>query len=96
MGEVSEHEPEPISHPRLYVFDDRVRHAAVRAFVIPVLNERDRRIRDALRVITRLVHRHGENCGPLCLAHVSSPCPFNPSSAPRMPSAPGFSPTGET
>ena len=42
-GEVAEHEPQPIPQPGLHVLDDRVSLAAVRAFVVAVLNQRDSR-----------------------------------------------------
>ena len=49
-----------------------------------------------VHVIAFLVHRLGEDGLPLGPAHVASPLPFSSSSARRMPSAPGFTPTGET
>src|SRR5512132_928180 len=95
-GEIAEHEPEPIPHPGPHVLDDRVRLATVRALVIAVLDERHRRGSRSLHVIALLVHREGEDGLPLGPAHVASSLPLSSSSARRMPSAPGFTPTGET
>src|SRR6266516_3853288 len=92
--EVAKDEAKPLAHPRLYLLDDGVRGTAVAALVVAVLDERHRRIRRALNMVAALCDRHRQHRRPLGRAHESSFA--RPSSARRMPSAPGLIPTGET
>jgi len=61
-GKVPEDKLQPIAETRPQLFDDRLRVEAIGAFVIPIFDERDRRIRRAERVIglgdgDRQIHR---------------------------------------
>src|SRR6185436_9790596 len=92
--EVAEDEPQARSEMVLDRLDDRVRLPAIRALVVAVLDECDRRIGTALSVIA-VPHRQREvpHFRPV---HVTAPFLSIDSSASRMPSAPGLIPTGET
>ena len=88
--EVAVHEPEAIAEPSADVLDDRKRGAAVRAFVVTILDERDWRVRRAGNVIVGPDLDHA-------LSHCDAPVGAgSASSAERMPSAPGLTPTGDT
>src|SRR5438128_133714 len=93
--EVAKHEPEPLAHPGLHLFDDRIRGTAVRALVVAVLDERHGRLHRTLDVVPLCADRHGECRLPPGRAHAA---PVSPrlSRARRIPSAPGFTPTGGT
>src|SRR5262249_28735010 len=88
--EVPKDELQPIAHRLLYVLDDRIRSSAVGAFVVAVLEQCDRRVRRPLNVIAAFGDGHREARLP-DRSHFGSS-----SSAFRIPSAPGFIPTGET
>src|SRR6185437_17080966 len=90
-----EHEAELISQPRLHLLDDRIRSAAERALVVAVLEQRCRCIDGSLDVVAVLADRERQFGLPLRAAHEPLPAP-RPSSACRIPSAPGLTPTGET
>ena len=92
--EVPKHEPEPITQPRLNFLDDGIRRTAVRTLVVAVLDERHRRTRRSLNVVPLVADRHRQCGAKLGRAHVASFPRF--SSARRIPSAPGFTPTGDT
>jgi hypothetical protein len=92
---VAEDESQPFAELLLEGQYDRVRLIAVRALEVAVLHQGDRRVRTPRRMIAGL---HGRLQHPLSMrAHetsaVRSACMA--SSASRMPSAPGLTPTGE-
>ncbi len=78
---------------------DLVGSAAKWAFVVAILDQRDRRVRRSANMVAALRHGQGQCRSPSCHAHdrLLFCLSFSmPSSACRMPSAPGFKPTGET
>src|SRR3954470_12073332 len=87
--EVAEDEPELAAQALLKLLHDGICLIAVRALIVAVLDERDRGVGRTLHVILRR-HRDAER-----VAHVETSClvcvpAARPSSASRMPSAPGF------
>jgi hypothetical protein len=74
------------------LLEDEMGGTAVRALEVPVLEQRDRRVHRAADVIS-LTDRQRQARGTR--AHDRRP-PSIVSSASRMPSAPGFTPIGET
>src|SRR5262245_29837780 len=93
--EVAKDESELLAHSRLDLFDDRVRRTAIRALVIAVLEEGHSGVGRTLDVIALRVDGNGQLGAPLRSAHEPSSS-WRLSSAFRIPSAPGFTPTGET
>src|SRR5262249_28658953 len=87
--EVPEDEAEADAQRLLHLVDDRIGLPAIRALVVAILDQGDRRVLRTLAVIS-LGNRRGQ------AAHrFPFPVP-SPSKASRMPSAPGFTATGET
>src|SRR6266853_3247934 len=68
-GEVAKHEPHTRAECPLNGLHDRVGLAAVRTFVIPILDERDWRSRRALRVIA-IADRQHESGAMMSALHV--------------------------
>src|SRR3954466_14198511 len=93
--EVAKDEAKRLTHSLLDLLDYWIGGAAIRTLVVPVLDERDRSVGRAIDVVAALRHRHRQRGCPLRGAHDPSPLP-RLSSARRMPSAPGLTPTGET
>src|SRR5438876_9021890 len=93
---VTEDEAQARPHLRLDVFDDRVRSSAKWAFIVAVFHQRDRRVSPSLDVVS--VRRDGHSEVRLRVRSVHDPTPdlARSSSARRIPSAPGFTPLGET
>src|SRR3954454_23089369 len=90
----AEHEAQPVAHPRLHFLDDRIRGTAVRALVVAVLDQRDRRVRRSLDVVAAFADGDSQPGFPGRACHDASPP--RSSRAWRMPSAPGLTPTGDT
>src|SRR4029453_4112243 len=88
--EVPKDEAKPVSHRLLHLLDDRIRGPAVGALVVAVLHEGHVRVGRSLDVVAIVGYRQRECCLPLRPHEGSS------SSARRIPSAPGLTPTGET
>ena len=88
--EVAKDEAKLVSHRFLYLLDDRIRGAAVGAFVVAVLEERHGCVRRSLNMVASLCHGQRERGFPGRSHEGSS------SSARRIPSAPGLTPTGDT
>src|SRR5216683_8008908 len=93
---VAEDEAQAVPHLRLDFLDDGVRSSAIGSFVVAVFHQRDRCGIRALDVVS--VRRDGH--GQLSLRpngiHDATAGPARSSSARRIPSAPGFTPLGET
>ena len=94
-GEVPEDESQPLPDALLDVLDDRVRLPTVGTLVVAVFDEGDPSITRPLDVIPVLRHRQGQLGLPLRGPHEATPFIARSSSACRMPSAPGFTPTGD-
>src|SRR5439155_9834188 len=93
--EVAVHESQSATHPLLDRFDDGVRAPAVRALVVAVLDQRNRRICRTLDVVA-LPHGQRQRCRRIAPGHAWVRSPATAARARRMPSAPGLTPTGET
>src|SRR5271154_5735154 len=95
---IAKSEAQSFTQPFLNGLDDRISFAAIGTFVIAIFNEHDRRINRPLNVIA-FGDWQGERAwrNAACFAfHFSTLLFCNSSSADRIPSAPGFTPTGET
>src|SRR5437899_1408830 len=102
---VAKDESQLLSGRVLYRFDDWISLAAVRALVISILDERQRRVGQTLHMIT-LADRHGQagvfGAAIWIESHAASFWLFrfffagSVSKAARIPAAPGFTPIGET
>ena len=95
LGErkIAEHEPETRAHALLNLLHDRVSATAMRALEVAVFDERHCGVRRSLYVIP-LAHRQHQHCPLPFRAHARSVA--SDSSARRIPSAPGFTPIGDT
>src|ERR1043166_2624538 len=91
--EVPESHPHQVARQLLELLEDRVGHAAVGALEVPVLDQGHRRSGRTPDVVV-LVHRTGEP--RLLIGSHGTSALDSSSSARRIPSAPGFTPTGET
>src|SRR5712691_9230507 len=93
---VAEDEAQAVPHLRLDLLEGRVRGSAIGAFIVAVFHQRDWRVSPSLDVVS--VRRDGH--GHLSLRpngiHDATAGPAMASSARRIPSAPGFTPLGET
>src|SRR6202035_386728 len=92
--EVAEREPESIAELLADLLHDGMRRAAIRALVVPVLHQCDAGPGWTESVVA-LVQRRGE-LGGRRGHHATAAGTCMVSSARRMPSAPGFTPIGET
>src|ERR1043166_5630887 len=93
--EVAEHKTQPVAKPSLEHLHDGMGAKAPGTLEVAVLHERHRRARGAGDVIA-LADIGAEQAHSAGLAHFAFPCDFwSDSRASRMPSAPGFTPTGE-
>jgi hypothetical protein len=93
-GKLRKDRSQVVSEDSFDLFHDRIRGAAVRAFVVAVLDERQRRRRRTANVVV------GADIDPQTrmlelLAHADAVTVIA-SRAARLPSAPGFTSTGET
>src|SRR6266702_1563165 len=96
-GEVSENEPEPRSEFLLDLLHDRVGRPTVGTLVVPVLDEHHASIGRPLNVVP-LSDGQGQSGRLVILGrndHSPQSCDLRFSSAERIPSAPGLTPSGE-
>src|SRR2546422_3797734 len=96
-GEVSENEPEPRSEFLLNLLHDRVGRPTVGTLVVPVLDEHHSSIGRSLHMVP-FCDGQGQS-GRLGILgrndHSPQSCDLSFSSAERIPSAPGLTPSGE-
>src|SRR5258708_35110934 len=93
---VAEDEAQAVPHLRLDVLDDGVGGAAIGAFVVAVFHQRDRCAIRSLDVVSIRRDWHGHLSLRPNGIHDATAGPPRSSSARRIPSAPGFTPLGET
>src|SRR5438874_2320641 len=93
--EVAKDKAHPVAHSLLQLLHDRVGAAAVRTLVVTVLDQRDGCGRGPFRVVAS-PDREGQ-LGRVRLRRQGETSFLSSASrAARIPSAPGFTPTGET
>ena len=102
---VAKNESQLLTRRVLDRFDDWISLAACRAFVVAILDQRQRRVGQTLNMIT-LADRHGQagvfRAAVWIESHTASFWLFgfffagSVSKAARIPAAPGFTPIGET
>ena len=91
---IAKDEAQSLTQLLLNCLHDGIRFAAVGTFVVAVFNQRDGRVNRPLNVVAPGVRKgQGFRGGA---AHFASDLLCNSSNADKMPSAPGFTPTGET
>src|SRR5260370_25665923 len=93
---VAEDEAQAVPHLRLDVLDDRVRSSAKWAFVVAVFHQRDWCVSSSLDVVSVRYNGYGQVSLRPRSVHDATPDPARSPSARRIPSAPGFTPLGET
>src|ERR1043165_8309953 len=89
---VPERDPDQVARQALELLENRVRPPAVGTFEVPILDQRHRSASVAPAVVG-LVDRPGKT--RLLFRSHETPAGESASNARRMPSAPGFTPTGE-
>src|SRR6266852_3486959 len=93
---VAEDEAQAVPHLRLDVLDDGVCSSAIGAFVVAVFHQGDWCVSPSLDVVSVRRDGHGHLSLPPNGIHDATAGPARVSSARRIPSAPGFTPLGET
>src|SRR5260370_27479681 len=93
---VAEAEAQAVLHLRLDLLEYGVGGAAIGAFVVPVFHQRDRCVSPSLDVVSVRYDGHRQLSLRPGSVHDATPDLVRSSSARRIPSAPGFTPLGET
>src|SRR5437879_8328077 len=93
---VAEDEAQAVPHLRLDLLEYAVGGAAIGAFVVAVFHQRDWCVSTSLDVVSVRYNGYGQLSLRPRSVHDATPDPARSSSARRIPSAPGFTPLGET
>src|SRR5216684_6627430 len=93
---VAEDEAQAVNHLCLDLLDYGVGGAAIGAFVVAIFHQRDWCVSPSLDVVSVRHDGHRQLSLRPCSVHDPTPDLARSSSARRIPSAPGFTPLGET